>query len=193
MERARFSIAKLMAVIVVIALDLALGRFVRDYNPWLAIGFLPACLALQLAAWRLIRTRGRSRAFWAGVIVAGGLAALSFAWGFVFSRSVGIGYNSTTGQIEGVSVPGRLGGDEVLALWSEYGEIAESCLKCVPYASDLVGRDWPDPGFQATVMVIVLVPQLTIALAGGLLALGAVRLKTLFQRGSDRPLLAQVP
>jgi hypothetical protein len=182
MKSVRFSVAKLMVAIGIIALDLAAGRFLLDYDAVLLVGVLPAGLALQLGLFRLIRSRGRLRAFWAGFVIAGALAALSFAWGIIFAGSIGIRYDWTTGKIETVSTPGSLGGDRVQALWSAYGAFAERCLERLPYASDLVGRDWPDPASQLLVALVDFLPQLFMALAGGLLALWVVWLAGLCHR-----------
>src|SRR5947209_18664618 len=71
MRLPRFSIGRLMIVVGLIALNLSAVRAFVSIEPWLLIGVAPAGLALQLAAFRLIRSRGRARAFWAGFLAAG--------------------------------------------------------------------------------------------------------------------------
>ncbi len=175
MTSLRFSVAKLMAVVGIAALNLAVGRALWSYAPVLALGIMPELFVLQLGLVRWIRSRGGARAFWTGFIAVGTLAALSFAWSVLFSGSIGIGYDSATGKFHRVSTPGILGGDQMQALWGSYDALAERCLESLPLVSGVMDRSEFDLTSQLTLALVNLLPQMLAALAGGSLAVLIVK------------------
>ena len=84
MKGPRNSIVSLMYVVGIVALNLTLGRFIFEGEPWRLAGLAPIAVMIQLGLFCLIRARGRVRryAFWAG-FEAGGL--LGF-WSFLYTR-----------------------------------------------------------------------------------------------------------
>ena len=66
MKLPRLSVVKLMAVVGVVAINLAAGRALLTYNPPLLVALALPALVLQVALLHLIRRRGRIRA-WAAV------------------------------------------------------------------------------------------------------------------------------
>ncbi len=169
MEIPRVSIGKLMVVVVLIALNLAAGRAVYSFGPWLLAGFVPTVLVLQFGVFRLIRNRGRARVFWAGFVAGGVLAVGSLAWSFLFRTSVNIGINVTTGQKITITTPGFPAADRVWSAWVVYLTFVENCVESLPMAEDILGRE--DSATAIAFAVVVVLPQLLIAVSGGLLAL----------------------
>jgi hypothetical protein len=105
MRRPRFSIGRLMIVVGLIALNLSAGWALLAIEPWLLIGVAPAGLELQWAAFRMIGSRGRARAFWAGFLAAGTLAAWSLVGAMLFLTSLNMAINRTTGQSMTLTTP----------------------------------------------------------------------------------------
>ena len=165
MNSAQFSIAKLMVVVGVVALNLGAGRLILEFGPPLLLVIAPAGLAAQFFLFRLIRTRGRRRAFWAG-LVAGGLplTVCSFLWGFVFGGSTGIGVDPSTGQRIVVRTPGVAGSAQVRTIWAKYQQFAERTLNTIAKSWNME-RAAPGPSPGSFVFEIV------VGMAGGMLAL----------------------
>jgi hypothetical protein len=131
----------LMIVVGVAAVDLALGRAIHAYHRGLLPGIALSGMILQLGLFRLIRGKGMVRAFWAGYVVGGALAITSLL------------------------IPGS----RFWTGWYTYFLIVGDCLRILPEVSRLVRTD--PPVFVVTFALIVLLPQLLLGLAGGLLAL----------------------
>ena len=157
MRIARFSVSSLMAVVGIVALNLTAARRLAAYDDLLMVGVMPTALVLQVALFRLIRTQGRRRAFWAGFLTAGLLAVLSFVWANRLSSSVGIAKDAVTGKTKIVVIPGSFGGDQMGAIWFGYFHVVARCLPHLPH-------------YQLVAAVVILMPQMLAALAGGLLA-----------------------
>jgi hypothetical protein len=154
----RISITKLMLLVAIIAANLAVGRVLGAYHPILPVAIALIGLALQAGAIALIRSRGRSRAFSAGFLVFASMAMISVIWAFVVTSDVAIGQNPSTGEMITMKVPGSL----MWTIWSGYVEFVDACL-AGPLQINL------DP-LGILVAVIWSLPQLLIALTGGLLA-----------------------
>jgi hypothetical protein len=158
MRITRISVGRLMAVVGIVALNLAAARGLAACDEMLAVGVMPIALVLQVALFRLIRTpEGRRRAFWIGFITAGFLMMLSFVWANRFSGSVGIAKDPVTGKSRRVVIPGSLGGDRIYAIWAGY---VDAVVRRLPYV----------PQSRLVAPVILLMPQMLAASAGGLLA-----------------------
>jgi hypothetical protein len=171
MTHRRFSIGNLMVVVGIVALNLGIGRLIFSYQPEFLFAGAPAGLTLEFGVFSLIRSRGRRRAFWAGFVAALMLAIASLIWGLIFSGSVGIQVDPTTGERITVRTPGILAGDQIVVIWSYYGVLVERCLERLSLAGALVHRDWPDPVLQVLAGLAILLPTVVLALAGGGLAL----------------------
>jgi hypothetical protein len=99
MNSPRLTIATMMCFVGIVAVSLAVGRALFASEPWLAAGVCLAGLAIQVGLFRIVRVRGRSRAFWAGFVVCGTLAASSFAGGMIVSKSIVTHCDAATGQV----------------------------------------------------------------------------------------------
>ena len=151
----RSSIAGVMAIVAVVALDIAVARAVFASNTQLLIGGALPCVALQWAAFSLFRSRGRARAFWLGFMVGGSMITASFIWAMLFPEVLGV---TRTGAV--VKTPGS----SLYAVWAGYGR----------FIGDRIGPI-PNPfGVVPIVFRAILwsVPQVTIALVGGFMAWG---------------------
>src|SRR5215470_8313022 len=85
MKRPRITLAGLMIVIAVVAVDLA--AFILDARylggDWVR-GLPPTALACQIGLLCAVLCRGLSRAFWTGFVVFGCAMMATFAWGLCF-------------------------------------------------------------------------------------------------------------
>jgi hypothetical protein len=144
MNRPRLSMAKLMAIVAIIALNIAAVRALIFSRMELAIGLMPFGIVLQFGLLKAIRNRGRSRFFWTGFSILGTAAAASFIGAAIFDKSwLGIG-------------------------WSSYAFSANAFLRS--YAPGL-GLSMFSPNkwiIIATLAIICFVPQLVAASIGGL-------------------------
>jgi hypothetical protein len=181
MRLPRFSIGKLMIVVGLIALNLAAGRVLYSIEPWLLVGIAPAGLALQFAAFRLIRSRGPARAFWAGFLAVGLLAAWSLVAAMLFRTSVNVAINRTTGQPMFWTTPGYRGADQAWAVWTGYIVLVEKGLAHLPSTAGILERG--DAVDAIVGVVVAFLPQFVIALAGGLLAWFLAGASRLTKRG----------
>jgi hypothetical protein len=110
------SVAKLMVVVAVVALNLAIARVLFAYNPVLLVGVVLSGLALQAAGFLLTRSRSRIRPFWLGFLAFGSMAMVTVIWAMVFAPNVGIVHDPNTGKEVMVKLPGSL----MWTLWSTY-------------------------------------------------------------------------
>jgi hypothetical protein len=151
-KRPRVKIITLMTVVGVVALNLAVGRALYAYDIEILGGSVLIGLSLQMGLIGLIRRRGRARAFWAGFVVAGSLAFLTFL------------------------LAERPGAYETVwyRVWSEYIDIAQECLMYWPGGAAIRAMTQHQNSAKAAIFVVSMlmfaVPQLLIALSGGLLA-----------------------
>src|SRR4051812_16850115 len=81
MKVPRVSVSKLLVLVAVVAVNLAVGRVLMA-DEMMLYGVGPMGLALQVAAYRPLRGRGRSRAFSVGFIVSGSAVFVLCVWGF---------------------------------------------------------------------------------------------------------------
>lgn len=146
-----------MAVVGVVALNLAAARRLAAYDDKLMVGVMPTALVLQVALFRLSGTQGRRRAFWAGFLTAGFLAMLSFVWANRLSATVVVATHAVTGKTRFAVVPGSFGGDQMYAVWAGYANVVVRCLPNLPQ-------------YQIIAAVVFLMPQMLAALACGVLA-----------------------
>ncbi len=161
------SIAGWMGFVALAAFDIALGRFVAAANIQLFLGAVVPFVILQGAVYRWCFRQGRARAFWLGFMVCGSLITASFVWAMLFPEVNGI---TRAGAI--VKTPGS----PMYSIWMRYGSLGD---RIAPLFVDLETDD-PEP-FKGPIAVSTVLlwtlPQLLIALAGGLLAWGLSRLK----------------
>src|SRR5262245_51179543 len=91
----RLSLARMMVLVGLLAAHLAAARMLFAYNAVLLIGLMVGTIALQVAVFRLFRSRGRTRAFWAGFLVSGLMVMASFVWATIFPEVLGLTVGGT--------------------------------------------------------------------------------------------------
>jgi hypothetical protein len=145
-EKPRLTLARLMAVVGVIAVDLAAARalYLRDVE--LALGLALMGLASQFAFLRAIRRRGRARAFWLGFATTGYAAMALFTWGSCFQDSVVFGW------------------------WLSYTLYADGVLALIPSAPRFYGGGGNGVAIEIAAAFVWFIPQLLTAMVGGLSA-----------------------
>jgi hypothetical protein len=151
MPRPRTSIAALMTVVAVVALNGGVARLLiglEDGDYWL-VASAPIACTLQFGIVRLIRRRGLARAFWGGFVSAGSAALASLLWALAFEGSA----------LNGV--------------WTRYVRAFEGLL--MKYLSSQSFGVRAEVAEVVCAGLILFAPQFLIALAGGLLARGIAR------------------
>lgn len=138
----RRSIGTRLKFVAIIAVNLAAWRSLSEIATSLPFGFALSGPVLQVGLFCLAGSRGRVRGFWSGFVMAGLAAASSHIYAFV---------------------PGSLGG----ALWTRYIIEAHSFMRSINVVS--TGRYEGDPVYPVATALIMGLPQLLIALAGGML------------------------
>jgi hypothetical protein len=158
------SIKRLMAIVVVGALDLGAGRALFVYNPMMLIGVAVTALALQVSVYALIRTQGRVRSFCVGFLTFGSLGMVLFISAMAFPRSIGIAIDPNTGK----RVRLELAGSPMWYVLEDYDRFALEAVLRRPFLRDVVMKAEVN---QKTYLVLIwTLPQLLLGLVGGLLA-----------------------
>jgi hypothetical protein len=169
MRPPRVSIVRLMAVVGVVAVNLAVFRPLFDFGPEALIGVGLAWILLQVALFRLIRSRGRARTFWVGYLAFGAVATSLFFWAVAHPRNIGIGRTAT--QEVRIEVPGSPLWD-MLEAYTRFASVVIEQLPLLPIVPGAYG----EVVGLITIAVLWLVPQVLFALVGGLLACALLRL-----------------
>jgi hypothetical protein len=156
-----------MAVIAIIAGNLAIGRSIYAYKPDLLLGIALTGPLFEVGLYRFIRSRGRARAFWLGFVASGLLAASSYSWTTIRPKMTARVLDQASMTVVTVNSPGAPLSD----LWLDYTTLAIDCLEYVPSCADIRTWAWDRPTTIVVDALIVLLPQLVIGLAGGLLGL----------------------
>jgi hypothetical protein len=142
MKRTRITLALLMAVVAVVAVDLAAFIIAcRNSAGELALGLAPTGLACQIGLLCAVLTGGWSRAFWTGFVVFGCAMMATYAWACGFPESA------------------------VNDAWATYAEFAQGVIWTIPLSP------WgPYDGGDVFDATIFSLPQLAAACAGGVFA-----------------------
>jgi hypothetical protein len=146
MKPPRLSVAKVMAVVAIFAINLAALRSLHSYDEDLDQGIALAGFALQFGVFQSIRNHGRVRAFWLGFMALDSAAMISFAWCVTYHRST------------------------MFLLWSEYTRYANKYINATTHIWDFYNRTQIELVCVIAQAVIWSVPQLIIACFGGLMA-----------------------
>jgi hypothetical protein len=137
MKTTRITLARLMIVVAVVAVELA--AFIvacrRVGGDWV-LGLPPTGVACQIGLLCAVLSRGLSRPFWTGFVVFGSAMMATFAWGLCFP----------------------LQESAVNDAWVSYGELAVGMVEASPRAPQLLsdGGDvamavWPCWGYHSPV------------------------------------------
>jgi hypothetical protein len=147
MSPRRKSIASLMKLVAIVALNLGIGRMIFLSEPWRLAGIAPIAMAIQFGLFFLARSSGRPRryAYWLGFETGGLLGICSFMYARVPDSAVG-------------------------ALWEEYTVFINDLLR-VHLGLSIFDRNPFDPALLIVVAVFGSLPQMLMAIAGGLLGL----------------------
>jgi hypothetical protein len=141
--------------------------------PWLLYGVTPAGLMLELGLLGLIRswTRPRASAFWVGFLAVGSLVFWSYLRAMIFTELPTARY--LTYWPNGPWYARPTPESPMWELWIDYTAIASYSLGRPPYGTYIVEwtNNWIDSVAYA---LIVFVPHLLSAMAGGALALRVV-------------------
>lgn len=156
MKTRRTTLARLMIVVAVVAVELA--AFIVAWRgvggDWVR-GLPPTALACQIGLLCAVLSRGMWRAFWTGFVVLGCAMMATFAWGlcFPFQRSA------------------------VVDAWVSYGDFAMGLIEARPIEPLLR----TDADVDVAMAVAWALPQLAAALAGGVfVCLGTLVMRRLF-------------
>jgi hypothetical protein len=177
----------MMIAVTLAAVDLALIRaaFGKAMNFGMGLEVLiqtiPMGLALNFGLLRAFCVRGRPRAFWMGFIACGTAAMISSAWAALTPAGSVHPANGAPNYI--------LEGSRVWAIWQSYFEFAAHCL--ISLGLDVTSLapsslDHPGIGYITVVGILALLPQLALALVGGLLTRSWGR-SHLVARGAPSP------
>jgi len=185
----RLSIAKLMVVVGVVALNIAAARLLFDDNSEMLIGVALSGLILQVGLFQLMRSRGRGRGFWAGFIACGLMAMTTLVWAMLFPEVLGI-----TATMTLVRMPGS----SMYTVWYGYANfVSEHIIAPVLYDPRINPGIYLDSLLGGALIVgiravVWFLPQLLIAVVGGLLAslIGGRRSKS--PAGDPRSLAASL-
>jgi hypothetical protein len=160
----RLSIRTLMAIVAVVAIELAVGRAVLEYEPDLFVEIVLNALTVQLAVFLLIRSRNCKRAFWIAFAASSVVAAISCCY------ALSVGSDSLVGLV-----------------WFEYLGRAQECTGVEVFVSGFKIPLRPPTAYEvfvhaAQMALIFYLPQLAIALFAGLVTLFLAWLAQLFRR-----------
>jgi hypothetical protein len=169
MKVPRPSIAEIMTVVGIVALNLAAARAFSDDYHELLCGVAPMAVTLQIGLLSLIRSRGRLRAFETGYAAFGSLAMASFVGAVFFCPSDSVTIDPKTGQAVVRTLPGA----PIWVLWNRYGRLVFKTLESLPNCDFIVGDGGDSHGNDGvplgTKALIFSLPQMVFAVAGGLL------------------------
>jgi hypothetical protein len=162
----RVYLVTLMVLVGVAAVNLAAARAIYAHNLDVLIGVCLSGLTLQYGMCRLLRSRGRARAFWAGFVAAGLLATSSYAWATGYPKLTAVFVDRDSRKLVTYSSPGAPLSD----LWENYSSIAIDGLEYLPFCAGISTRRLSDPAAICADALIAFLPQVMIAVVGGLLS-----------------------
>ena len=156
----RSSIARLMAMVAVVAANAAAARILFALNVEILIGVALPAVAMEFAVYCLVSRRRPGRGFWLGFILLGALTMATFVWNQLDPEVLAL---TRSGQLI------RQEGSLFYHVWSGYAGILGDFL--VPPLEELgiFGNGWNPYGVSAVGIraIVWSLPQLVIALAGG--------------------------
>jgi hypothetical protein len=152
-----------MVIVVVMAVDMAVVRAFWGSKHHILAGIALSGMVLNGGLFCLIRARSRARAFWAGFLLAGLLAAGSFAWALSYPKASATFLDQWTGRQVTIHSPGAPLSDQ----WESYLDFAEESIESLPnHWNPFLRGSFAEVLTEAS---IAFVPQLAVALTGALL------------------------
>jgi hypothetical protein len=131
---------------------------------------LPIALILNLAVLGCIRAQGGSRAGWAGFLAAGLLGLVAFGWAALTPNAWGPSLAGAPNQVRF--------GSRLWESWNSYTMFTANGLQSFgldPRTIDPGSLDRPRLGYILFVGLTALIPQLFLALLGGVIARSVAR------------------
>ena len=145
----RLTIGRLMLAVVMVAVNIAVGRLVFAWSIWgveILLAFAPMSLVIQFTVLMALRCRGRARAFWTGFIAFAVASMATLAESIVNTRGI------------------------LDILWGYYMDFALQVFDCLPH---ILQPDF-ERGYSLALCfrsaTIWFLPQLLAGLIGGFLA-----------------------
>ncbi|MDB5350299.1 MAG: hypothetical protein JWN86_1546 [Planctomycetota bacterium] len=163
MKGPRLSIAKAMTVVAILAMNMATLRTLHSYDEDLAQGVALTGFALQFGIFQSIRSRGQVRTFWIGFVATGSAAMMTFARCVAFHEST------------------------VSLSWIAYTKYANKYLNKVTHVWDFYNSSQIYPILVITLAIVWSVPQLVLALFGGLMARSLLKWRGESPAGNSGP------
>ncbi len=162
MQRPRFTIARQMTFVVVLAIDLVVLIVLYRSLPVLAMGLALSGMIGQAACGFFLRKRGPMRAFWAGFIHGLLLAMTSYCWSIAHARRIA----RALGSAFAINLGFAPGG-----FWNGYVEYIMRPIipKLPPILLEHMNAELLHLGIGA---VLIAIPQVLIGLVVGLIAYG---------------------
>jgi hypothetical protein len=160
-----------MIVVAIVAIDFTAIRAIFTNALTFGVGLSALintgliALALNIGLLRVFRTGGRARAFWMGFLVCGTVALLSSAWAAL--TPAGSVRSATGGPNE------ILHESKMWVLWNSYFVFTVNCLEALHFdvrSFAPPSLDKPGIGYITIVSLMAFIPQMAIALVGGLVA-----------------------
>jgi hypothetical protein len=182
----RVLVRTLMIVVTLVAIDLTAIRAVLSEAMTFGVGLealihtVPMGLTLNYGLLRVLGSPRGTRAFWVGFLACGTAAMLSAAWGALTPAGVVHPASGAANQI--------LGGSQIWGIWQSYFEFA--CNRLISLGLDVSSLapsslDRPGIGYITVTGLLALMPQLAIALLGGLIGRACVRKRSLALGGDS--------
>ncbi len=126
LHRPRITVFKVVAWLVLLAVNLAVARGLFVYDETLLYGLALMGLSLQVAVYRLFRFRGLTRAFWKGYVAFGLAASASLVWAFEFNDYTRLKSRRFLWPLQKVFMPGFRAIDSLQTLtWGSLSRLVE--------------------------------------------------------------------
>ena len=165
MRRPRFSIAGMMGLVAVVALNAMGTRVLYRWHPDFLSAIGPGALIFQVCLFRMFRDHGIKRIYWAGCIAGLAIAAGFCLWGM----ARGLANRAQFDPISGKNVVRWVPGHPMWPGWPIYRAYVYDFILSFRNGSEIIHR------FDAVSMVvlgiILFLPQLAFSVACGLMAL----------------------
>jgi hypothetical protein len=158
-KHGRITIAKVMAVVAIVALNVTVARALWDHNPESLIGVAISGLAVEAACLSLVARSRRHRAFWLGFCLLGALAAGSFVSGQSLPPEL-IAVREVGGQVRYLNV------SAISSVWMTYGAFVSVQLESV-FVKLGLSTDLSPVAVVSIRAVVWSFPQLFLAMVGG--------------------------
>ena len=146
------------------------------------ITVIPIVLVLNFGLLRMIATPGRGRAFWTGFLICGTIAMTTSVWAALTPAG--------SAQTPAGAPNKILHGSRMWHLWNSYFRFATNRLESLGIdIRSFAPRSLDDPGvgYITVAGVMAFLPQLTVALVGGLVARAIVPRRSTPLRPSPEP------